>query len=278
MDYDSNAVKQKCLEILLEVDRICKENEIQYFIYSGTLLGAVRHDGFIPWDDDIDLVMFRTEYEKFIKICQTKLDSDRFELQTIYTDPYASNPWIKVHNKNTAFVSGVRRDGAMEGINIDIFPIDNAPDSDFVRKWRGRIINKLHFIYQYRFQYHSKQASLKMRVFQTIISFIPPWDEMKYKELHEKYIQKYNRKQTKHVVYMSNRNYATKVTDRANLKDTIEMSFEGHVFPAPAGWREILAGLYGKNYMEYPPVEQRVSQHGCTVFDTEHSWREYCGK
>lgn len=78
----SNEVQKVCLELLIEVDRICTQHNINYYIYGGTLLGAVRHNGFIPWDDDIDIVMFRSEYDKFVKICENEL-GEKYYLQTI---------------------------------------------------------------------------------------------------------------------------------------------------------------------------------------------------
>lgn len=125
-----NEIQEKCLGVLIEIDRVCKMAGIEYFIYSGTLLGAVRHGGFIPWDDDIDIVMMREQYDKFADACEVYLNKDDFQLQSIYTDPMTSNGWMKLHDKHTAFIDGGRRKGAMEGINVDIFPIDNAPDND----------------------------------------------------------------------------------------------------------------------------------------------------
>ena len=270
-----NEIQEKCFEILKELDRVCKKAGLTYYIYSGTLLGAVRHKGFIPWDDDIDCVMMRDQYEKLAEACEIYLDKKLFELQTIYSDPVASNGWIKLHDKNTTFIDGARRKGAMEGINIDIFPIDNAPDSDLVLKYRAKVVNRMNFIYQYRFLKHSPDASLKMRIFQKVITWIPPWNEMKFKIAYDKYIQKYNGKKTKRVVYFSNANYMLKVVPRECF-DTVEMvEFEGQKFPAPGNWKEVLEIRYGANYMIPPPIKERVSQHGTAIIDLKHSWREY---
>ena len=268
-------VKNKCFDILLEIRRICTINDIPFYLYAGSLLGAVRHKGFIPWDDDIDVVMMRKDYERFIDACNRHLDHNKFELQTIYSDPYANHPWIKLHDKNTAFISGIRREGAMEGINIDIFPIDNAPDSSFRLKVRSIIIDNINFLYQFRFQLRSKNSSWKMRFFQKMISLVPPWSEMKFKQAYDRYIQKYNRQQTENVVYLSNRKYMRKIIPRRCFDEVVFLEFEGEMFPAPGGWHEVLLRLYGVNYLQLPPEEQRVTVHGTAVIDTENSWRSY---
>lgn len=254
---------------------MCDLADIRFYLYAGSLLGAVRHKGFIPWDDDIDIVMLREDYNRFVDACEQYLDHDNFELQTIYSDPYGCNPWMKLHNKNTAFISGLRREGAMEGINIDIFPVDNAPDSRLRLKIRSFVIDRTNFIYQYRFAHRSKKTSWKMKLFQTLICFIPPWNEMRFKQAYDRYIQKYNNREAENLVYLSNRKYMRKLIPRHCFDHTAFLEFEGKLFPAPGEWQEVLRRLYGSRYMELPPQEQRVTVHGSVIIDTENSWRSY---
>lgn len=270
-----NEIQEKCFGILQEIDRVCKCAGLTYYMYSGTLLGAVRHKGFIPWDDDIDLVMMRDQYEKFPDACRKYLNHDKFVLQTIYSDPFASNGWMKLHDKNTAFISGIRREGAMEGINVDIFPVDNVPDSNFVMRFRAKIINWVNFIYQYRFLSHKRNASFKMRVFQSVISLIPPWNEQHFKEAYDRYIQRYNKYPTKRVVYFSNAKYMLKVVPRSCFDYAVNLPFEKGSFPAPVDWRKVLETRYGADYMTPPPEAQRISQHGAKKIDLTHSWMDF---
>lgn len=270
-----NKIQITCFEILKEIDRICQSSGLNYYLYAGTLLGAVRHKGFIPWDDDIDIVMMRKDYERFADACEKYMDKDKFILQTIHSDPACNNSWMKLHDKNTAFLSGIRRDGAMEGINIDIFPIDNVPDDDHVLQRRAKYFDCMNLVYQWRFARNRKNVGWKMKVFQFLIKFIPPWNEQKFKEKYDKKIQEYNAQSTKRVVYFSNRKYMKKVVDRSVFEDTVRIPFESGFFPAPGRWRDVLEGLYGKNYMELPPKEQQVTVHGTCVVDLNHSWLEY---
>ncbi len=138
------------LEILLEVDRICREYEIPYFLDSGTLLGAVRHKGFIPWDDDIDIGMLRSDYERFLSIANRELGSEYF-LQTYRTDG-APIMFAKVRKKGTTFVEFRLRNIPMEhGLFIDVFPYDFLPQegdvwqhikacADMYQKFQYRLI------------------------------------------------------------------------------------------------------------------------------------------
>lgn len=270
-----NEIQEKSFRILQEIDRVCKCAGLTYYIYSGTLLGAVRHKGFIPWDDDIDLVMLRDQYEKFPEACREYLDHEQFVLQTIYSDSLSSNGWMKVHDKNTAFISGTRRKGAMEGINVDIFPVDNVPDSDFIMNIRARIIDKVNFIYQYRFLKHSRNASFKMRVFQSLVNLIPPWNEQKFKRAYDRYIQRYNKYKTKRVVYFSNAKYTLKVVPRSCFDAIVELPFEMDIFPAPSNWEKVLEIRYGADYLKPPPESQRISQHGAKIIDLNHSWLDF---
>lgn len=118
------------LEMLLEVDRICRKNKIKYMISSGTLLGAVRHKGFIPWDDDLDTYMLREDFEKFCAEWEQDADKERFFLQTYKTDPEYRWGYAKIRRKGTEYL----RDGqeaikCISGVSMDIFILDNIPDS-----------------------------------------------------------------------------------------------------------------------------------------------------
>lgn len=123
------------LEMLLEVDRICQKCGLHYNVIGGTLLGAVRHGGFIPWDDDADLVMFRKDYEKFRDACKTELDKSRFYFQDMdVTDGYRWG-YGKLRRKGTVFMrEGQEHMPYEQGVFIDIMPLDNVPDSYLGRK------------------------------------------------------------------------------------------------------------------------------------------------
>lgn len=118
------------LELLEEVDRICKKCNIHYNIIAGTLLGAVRHGGFIPWDDDADVALLRPEYEKFRKACETELDTSRFYFQDHRNTPGYRWGYGKLRRKDTLFLREHQEHMPYDqGVFIDVFPLDYVPDN-----------------------------------------------------------------------------------------------------------------------------------------------------
>ncbi|MCM1217016.1 MAG: LicD family protein [Lachnospiraceae bacterium] len=125
-------------ELLQEVDRICRKCKIHYNMVGGTMLGAVRHKGHIPWDDDADIGFLRTEYERFREACKTELDTEKFYFQEIRDTAGYRWGYGKLRRKNTKFVRlGQEFMPYEQGIFIDLFPMDNVPDN--------KILRKLHF-------------------------------------------------------------------------------------------------------------------------------------
>jgi len=123
------------LEMLIEIDRICRKYNIKYSLDGGTLLGAIRHNGFIPWDDDADVVMLREEYEKFYKACKKELDTERFFLQEFRTDEYYRWGYSKLRRKDTLFLrEGQEHIKCQQGIFLDIFICDEVPENEWLRK------------------------------------------------------------------------------------------------------------------------------------------------
>jgi len=124
------------LEMLCEVDRICRKCNIHYNIIAGTLLGAVRHQGYIPWDDDADVALLRPEYERFREACKKELNHDKFYFQDhTNTEGYRWG-YGKLRRKATLFLREHQEDMPYEqGVFIDVFPLDNVPDNKFFRSW-----------------------------------------------------------------------------------------------------------------------------------------------
>ncbi len=122
------------LDMLDEVDRICKKNHIKYTIIGGTLLGAVRHGGFIPWDDDADVAMLRPEYEKFCAVIEAEMDKERFYFQSMDTTKGYRWGYAKLRRKGTLFLRENQEYMPYEqGVFLDIFPIDGTPDNPLLR-------------------------------------------------------------------------------------------------------------------------------------------------
>lgn len=242
------------LDMLVEVDNICKENNIRYCIIAGTLLGAVRHKGFIPWDDDIDIAMTRDEYKKFQEVCKTKLNTDTYFFQDNTTDPHYLWGWGRLRHLDSEFVRVGQEHLKMKtGIFLDIFPVDNVPDFPPMRGLFTAVCCLLRKI----LYSHVGKVSAKtrfLRIIYNILSLVP--HEYVFKMLNK--LQKYNKKNTK---------YARKLTfptpkgrPYGYLKqwytELDEIEFEGKVFPCIKEWDEYLTYKFG-DYMTLPDEKNR---------------------
>lgn len=242
------------LEMLIEVDRICKKNHIKYTIVGGTLLGAVRHGGFIPWDDDADVAMLRPEYEKFCDIIDEKLDKSRFYFQNIdRTEGYRWG-YAKLRRKGTLFVRENQKHMKYEqGIFLDIFPIDGTPDNRFLRKvhkFRCFCVRKILWS-----EVGKKAAKSTIgKVWYYFLSLIP---EKAVKKMYRNLILKTNPNGTKVVRTLTFP--APKGLDgyyRKWFSQTAPILFEGYEFAGVMDYKGWLSYEFG-DYMKLPPEDKR---------------------
>lgn len=243
------------LEILKEIDRVCKKHHIKYFMAGGTLIGAVRHSGFIPWDDDLDVYMYRTEYEKFCSVCETELDTTRFFWQTQETDPYYRWTYGKMRRKDTLYIrEGQEHMKFFQGIFVDVLPFDKRAESTklwaiqewFCITWRRILWSPVG----------ARTAQKKVsRLGYKILSFIPRnWIYYAYKKTATHY-----NTSTSHKYISFNITWDYPYRDGIDeewIKDTVNLSFEDGKYPAPQDYHAFLK-FYYDDYMAFPPVEER---------------------
>lgn len=228
----------RMLEILLYIDKVCKENNIKYWLSSGTLLGAVRHGSFIPWDDDLDIEMLREDYERFIKIFP---NNDKYALQTISTDPnyfYAFSKVRDLHSLITEY--GQDKYYKYKGLFVDVFSIERVP----------RIICRLYGgIFEVIGRWSRKYGNNKIcwwiiKCFQKVILFSIPIVRPIFKvftnELHHSYGSG----------FLKGRNFE-------DIFPLREVKFEGYTFPAPYNCDNYLRKIYGE-YHQLPKLESIV--------------------
>ena len=242
------------LELLKEVDRICKKCDIHYNIIAGTLLGAVRHGGFIPWDDDADVALLRPEYEKFRKACKTELDKTRFEFQDHRNTKGYRWGYGKLRMKNTLFLREHQEHMPyFQGVFIDVFPLDYVPNNYILRS----VHNFECFVYR-KFLWSEVGRIADKSVFKrfifTLMSKVP---EQTLKNNFNKFIKWSDRRKTEWVRILT---FPTPNKEYGYLRKWYEKSadieFENVAFPGISDYNEYLAFKFG-NYMELPPVEQR---------------------
>lgn len=245
------------LSILEEFSTFCETNNLNYYLAYGTLIGCIRHKGFIPWDDDIDVEMPRDDYNRFIKE-YIPSDSSIFEM----IDPYnkkARHPYVKLTDKRTVKIeNGIDYSNGNIGIDIDIFPLDGQPlkEKNFQR-WKKKLIRiyYLHFLCILDL----RTDSLKKKLIVPFLRLILKKNKiLKFaQKLHEKY--PYNSSEYVGVVE------SVYVDEGDRIEKEVYSSyeykeFEGKKFRVPLGYHSILTNIYG-NYMKIPPVEKRFTHH-----------------
>ena len=266
MEYgeELKELQKVLLDILKEVKRVCDENNIDYFIIGGTALGAVRHKGFIPWDDDIDIGMTRDNYEKFIKIANTKL-SEEFFLQTMETEEETPFYFAKVRKNKTKFIEKYVKDINMNhGIFIDIFPYDKIPNDTKLRKRQQRKVNILAnmFIAKSTCEINSEIKTVKdilknciRRLLHYIL--IPFPKKLIYNQLNKE-CKKYSEEECSKISFVKYGYLTIDIDSVNNLKyeEGSQISFEGVIVKCPRKITQYLNNQYG-DFMKLPKKEDR---------------------
>lgn len=249
----SDEVKKVQLDLLIKFDEFCSEHELYYTLGGGSLLGAIRHKGFIPWDDDIDVMMPRNHYNKLMEIVSNE---DNNNLDVIFPfDEKERMPFLKVVDKRVVFKSTEIKNESY--IWMDVFPLDTLPESDdelrslfkLCRKNRAKIIGM-----------HTDLSSCKkdykyiVKAIVKLYSKIVGWKYIITKA--DKDAQKYNGKTDKYIGCSLWGYGPGERMIRDEYMTPVKVEFEGHMFNAPSCWDGYLKGLYG-DYMQLPPVEKR---------------------
>lgn len=256
------------MQILDYVDAFCRSNNIKYTISGGTLLGAVRHGGYIPWDDDIDIQMLRSEYVRFTELWNKQKDTHPYTFISIESGNGMGYPFGKISNlKTVLYYNGVAR----TGVYIDVFPVDNVKDmNDF--KSRHEKIQKL-YAKQYRiFAWQQVKTAicqqgklwLYLKHIRTFL-FGAGRSREKLAVIINRLSQRQNAEECNYVFEM----IAGSICKRPIPKDVFheykDISFENRTYMAVCDHDSYLTATFG-DYMKLPPVEKRVLQHGYEVY------------
>jgi len=243
------------LELVDEFVRICDKYDLKYYLYGGTLLGAVRHQGFIPWDDDIDIVMLREDYEKFGECCKEELN-EKYFYQTCFTDTNYPLVLSKIRLNNSLVEEELFRHlDFHKGIYIDILPLDAFP----MDKCKGRkVLKKFDFMNRVCVKNRINTLKIHWKILFRIRKLFPK--EFNYKR-RDKFIQKFKNIETENVCSFGShyRPLIKRVLKKSWFEGDEYMTFEGRQYRVPRGWKEYLIHLYGDSYMEWPPVEKRIN-------------------
>ena len=260
------------LSMLDEVERICRKYGLRYFADSGTLIGAVRDKGYIPWDDDIDLAMLREDYERFVKVAPREL-GEGLKLQTVYTEENYLRGHAQIRDgRTTGYNEEDARAGYNCGIFIDIFPLDGMPDGKLAaRLWAFQVRLCWMVLYTwYRYDYYGKKT-LAGRLLHGFGRLLHIPMRRAYRR-YEMVCARYKGKHTKRVcdtVFISQ--LAKNTWERKWFEDVVYLPFENRQIPAPVGYDGRLRAEYG----EYWRPAKAPTMHGGLVLDPDVPYEEY---
>ena len=259
------------LEILEIVDEMCRRNHISYSLYAGTLLGAVRHQGFIPWDDDLDICMLRSDYERFLE-CWKEKPVAGYLLQNKETDPDFTQSFSKIRKDHTTFLQpGEETYKYHKGIFIDIFPIDRIPATALLR----RAYQMECMVYQlFTREFLPLDASKRKRVFASLLLGCanPTIRRMIRQQLH-KNITQYSENPKLQTIAVETESTIHQPLPAYLMNDFTTLQFEGKHFMCTKYWDEYLQLKYG-DYMKLPPESERVWKHKPLIIDFERNYEE----
>ena len=233
------------LDMLLEFDAICTKHNLQYWLDSGTLLGAVRHQGFIPWDDDIDLSMPYEDYMKFQKIAKEEL-SEKIFFQTKQSDEKFLFDYIKLRSNKASIVEFHEKDrdvGYHQGVFVDIFPMFTLPDTSFHEAYYNDVFKLIRATSAVSL--HTPEGTNQPKVREKLVESLAP--------MHQGWDNENNK-----VIYGGEMPDVAAWFDQKEIFPLKKMSFEGFEFPVPKNHEHYLGSIYSFNFMELPPLDKRT--------------------
>ena len=263
------------LQTLKVFDAFCRKHGIRYSLYAGTLLGAVRHRGFIPWDDDLDVCMSREEYDRFIALWQQE-SPEGYILQNKENTPAYWQSFTKIRKDHTTFLQEEREAGKYHtGIFLDVFPLDRLPNGKMNRrlfKWRCMCYQLLtrEFV-------PPKAGRVTKLGSAMILACVPADRREKVRAKLLKKITRHNHRHDLEVAAIETMASLRKPFAADMLDDIVELPFEDGVFLCFAGWEEYLRREFG-DFMQLPPEAERAWRHHPIIIDFEHNYEELVQK
>lgn len=258
--------KKLALDILIDVADFCEKNGIRYFLAYGTLIGAIRHKGYIPWDDDIDIMIPRPDYDKFLKLYSDK--SGRYKAVSP-ADKNAKLAYAKVIDTKTVKIEGGVKysdENDCSGVDIDVFPLEGQPtdEKDFIgyMKKRRFLIREL-YAKTNRIWYGSLKRRLGMLAF--LFVKLKNKDKIIEEINATNYLYDFDKAEFVGITGGMEDAIEKNRYKKAWFDKTTEVDFEGYRFKAPSDYDAVLRRLYG-DYMKLPPENERITHHSNKIY------------
>ena len=270
-------IQSKMLDILVYFRDFCEANGLKFVLCGGTALGAVRHQGYIPWDDDVDVFMLREDYEKLQQLWQEKADTSRYACVRSDDKVNIHHSATEIKDNNTTFINHHSvNDDIHHGLMIDVIPVDGVPTS----KWRQilQMVDSMVFCcfnFQRLPDHKGKltyiATKLALGVFRSFKVRYKLWKSA------EKRMSRYGTQNSKYVASLVEGATVMRMHFPTEwFQNPAYMTFEGQRMPVPADVEEYLRITFG-DYMQLPPEEERVARHNAVFIDLDTCYKEYKG-
>ena len=258
-------LKKIQLDILLSIHNFCEENHIKYSLADGSLLGAIRHQGYIPWDDDIDICLLRDDYERLIKIFP-RLYKKSIAMISLERNDQWAHPYAKAYNIHTVQEEDSLNNKPQIGIGIDIFPFDEVPDDE--KEWKAynrkrKLLISLLMLKWMKWRRGRSFGKNVIAILSKLVLFMFSFRQISF--WIDGYSKKYNGKGHNHLYENCMGMILNHSFDKAAFDTTVDVSFEGYKVKAMIGYHDCLTNFYG-DYMKLPPIEKRVAHHDIKAF------------
>lgn len=270
-------VQLRCIGLQRVFDRFCRENGLLYYVCGGGCIGAVRHQGFIPWDDDIDVMMPRPDFEKLKKLWPEQMKDGRYVFCDNTETMYLRTMWASVCDEETTFIKERQKDlDISQGIKLEIIPLDGCPGN--------RLARRMQMFWALIRQIYINQEPPVSKGFaaetigKLLLKLHRDWKSRYRAAMRcEKRMSRYPFAAAEKVTELTTRfRYMRNEYPKEAFQSAVYLPFEDGEIPVPAGYDTYLKMAFG-DYMQLPPEEERQPKHETVFIDTNNSYRKYKG-